>query len=154
MLKASYTFPAHRLNDVPVSMYFMTHAYFMFYHALSTMVLRRIRAAYEPGRARTAFVAGVVATMAYATALGESVTICGFPYYSFEDRDTAYTLGSAFYSIYFLVSFPAFALLDEDGGPKHTLSRACVEALASGMAVLCLLDFVRLGVGVPLFATS
>jgi len=29
VLKADYTFPAHRLNDVPVSLYFMTHAYFM-----------------------------------------------------------------------------------------------------------------------------
>lgn len=32
----------------------------------------------------------------------ESLTICGFPYYKFEDRDRAYSLGSAFYAIYFL----------------------------------------------------
>jgi len=29
VLKADYTFPAHRLNDVPICLYFMTHAYFM-----------------------------------------------------------------------------------------------------------------------------
>jgi hypothetical protein len=29
VLKADYTFEAHRLNDVPLCLYFMTHAYFM-----------------------------------------------------------------------------------------------------------------------------
>jgi cycloeucalenol cycloisomerase len=29
VLRADYTFPAHRLNDVPICLYFMTHAYFM-----------------------------------------------------------------------------------------------------------------------------
>jgi cycloeucalenol cycloisomerase len=29
VLKADYTFEAHRLNDVPICLYFMTHAYFM-----------------------------------------------------------------------------------------------------------------------------
>lgn len=29
MLKADYTFEAHRLNDVPICLYFMTHTYFM-----------------------------------------------------------------------------------------------------------------------------
>jgi hypothetical protein len=29
VLKADYTFDAHRLNDVPTCLYFMTHAYFM-----------------------------------------------------------------------------------------------------------------------------
>ena len=29
VLKADYTFPAHRLNDVPICLYLMTHAYFM-----------------------------------------------------------------------------------------------------------------------------
>ena len=52
--------------------------------------------------------------MSYSTAFMESLTICGFPYYSFEDRDMAYTLGSAFYGIYFLVSFPMFLRVDEN----------------------------------------
>merc|ERR1711862_227343 len=39
-------------------------------------------------------------------------TISAFPYYSFEDRTMAYTIGSAFYGIYFVVSFPAFYYLD------------------------------------------
>lgn len=53
---------------------------------------------------------------------------------------------------YVQVSFPAFLRVDEDPRKPFTLARAGTEALASGMAVLCLLDFVRLAVGVELFA--
>ena len=129
----------------------LTRAPPQFYHVLSNAALRRVRTGYLPGAGRTAFEAGLVCALAYTTAFMESLTICGFPYYRFEDRDAAYTLGSAFYGIYFLVSFPAFLRVDEDAKRPHTLAQACVEALAAGMAVLCLLDFVRLGLGVPLF---
>ncbi len=33
---------AHRLNNVPIVMFLMTHAYFLFYHSLSNMLLRRV----------------------------------------------------------------------------------------------------------------
>ena len=62
-----------------------------------------------------------------------------------------YTVGSAFYGIYFLVSFPMFLRLDEDAARPFTLFQAAVESLATGMAVLILLDAVRLYLGVPLF---
>jgi len=42
VLKADYTFPAHRLNDVPLCLYFMTHAYFMV-RPLALCRLRRSR---------------------------------------------------------------------------------------------------------------
>ena len=92
--------------------------------------------------------------MAYLTAFLETFTISGFPYYSFENRDMAYTVGSAFYGIYFLVSFPMFLRVDETapgtvGGSTHTLFQVIVEALASAMLVLCLLDFVRLYLRIP-----
>ncbi len=118
---------------------------------LSNAALRRVRTGYAPGVGRALFEAALVVALSYTTAFMETLTITGFPYYRFEDRDTAYTLGSAFYGIYFLVSFPAFLALDEDPKKPHTLRQACVEALAAGMAVLCLLDFVRLALGVPLF---
>lgn len=213
MLGARYTFDAHELNGVPLCLYFMTHAYFMLYHTLASAALRRLRTGYAPGWGRATFGAALVAAMAcvpppthppplprshrprshalparttsYVTALTEAVTIVGFPYYSFADRDAALTVGSAFYGIYFIVSYPAFARIDEApappaprargegaqaqarGGaaaaaaaqqpppPLHfSLGRACAESLASGMAVLCLLDFVRLALGVPLFAPT
>ena len=38
----------------------------------------------------------------------ETLTISAYPDYSFSDRNMVYTLGSAFYGIYFIVSFPMF----------------------------------------------
>ena len=147
VLKARYTFDAHRLNDVPIALYFMTHAYFMFYHVLSNCALRKTRRAFAKDARRFAFECALVAVMAYTTAFMESLTICGFPYYSFEDRDMAYTLGSAFYGIYFLVSFPMFLAVDESPATKKTHAETFWEAMGSSMAVLCLLDFVRLRLG-------
>ena len=147
VLNAEYTFDAHRLNDVPIALYFMTHAYFMFYHVLSNCALRKTRAAFKNDQRRFFFECALVAVMAYSTAFMESLTICGFPYYSFKDRDMAYTLGSAFYGIYFLVSFPMFLAIDENAKRKKTYAATFWEAMGSGMAVLCLLDFVRLRLG-------
>ena len=61
----------------------------------------------------------------------------------------AYTLGSAFYGIYFLVSFPVFLALDEGKDTKDKINLAQVfwQAMGVGMFVLCLLDFVRLYLG-------
>lgn len=87
----------------------------------------------------------------------ETLTISSFPYYSFEDRDMAYTVGSAFYSIYFIVSFPAFFYFDQDvdspdGGTAKqvTLWDTFVSGCGYGMMMLTLLDFVRLYLGIPL----
>ena len=214
--------PANRLNNVPIAMYFATHFYFCFYHVLSNACLRRVATGYAPGLAKTALRVAVVAALAYLTAFLETLTISGFPYWRFDDRHQAYTVGSAFYGIYFVVSFPAFLLIvaaptrgldrvaatprvrgrdaflrrrpgfrdatrvrgdaavfaptprfraacrprrvrdvsatfprqDETpanvvNGQTHTLRRAFVEALAAAMAVLFLLDFVRLALGIP-----
>jgi|TARA_B110000977_G_scaffold191789_1_gene264387 cycloeucalenol cycloisomerase len=147
VLQAKYTFDAHRLNDVPIALYFMTHAYFMFYHVLSNVALRRVRKEYKKDKFRFIFQCALIATMAYTTAFMESLTICGFPYYTFNDRDMAYTLGSAFYGVYFLVSFPAFLTVDENAKSKKTYAAVFWEAMGSSMFVLCLLDFVRLYLG-------
>ena len=88
----------------------------------------------------------------------QTLTISNFPYYDFEDRDLAYTVGSAFYGLYFVVSFPVYFALDEPGkvvGPWYRsatpLRDAVTSSLASGMLVLLLLDLTRLAaVGVPL----
>ena len=57
----------------------MTHAYFMFYHALSNCAIRRVRTGYAPGLSRTVFEMTLIAIISYATAFMEAVTICGFP---------------------------------------------------------------------------
>ena len=80
-----------------------------------------------------------------------------------------YRLGSAFYGLYFIVSFPAFLRIDEYisiptinnhsnshghavlGVLPHSSLQVACEALACGMLVLLLLDFCRLGCNINLF---
>ena len=59
-----------------------------------------------------------------------------------------YTVGSLFYAIYFFVSFPMFFRMDEAPCRRQwTPAEAFTDALAACMAVTCLLDFWRLGLG-------
>jgi cycloeucalenol cycloisomerase len=155
VLKASYSFPSHRLNDVPIALYFATHFYFVTYHTFSNMILRKIETTYEPSVYRTAFFWAAVLAFSYFTAFMETLTISSFPYYCFEDRAMVYRVGSAFYGIYFIISFPVFYRLDEKvnavgGVLPHTLYQTVMESLGCSMAVLLLLDFCRLALGIPL----
>lgn len=72
-------------------------------------------------------------------------------------------IGSAFYGIYFLVSFPMFYRLDEKIGAVYTTSdgkerqvqphsvfQTCMEVLGSSMLVLTMLDVCRLMCGIDL----
>mmetsp|Transcript_19128 Transcript_19128/g.49394 ORF Transcript_19128/g.49394 Transcript_19128/m.49394 type:complete len:289 (-) Transcript_19128:274-1140(-) len=147
VLRAKYTMPSWRLNDVPIAMTFATHFYFTTYHTLSNMMLRKITSSFRQTFARRMFVAAAILAFSYFTAFMETLTISAYPDYSFEDRHMAYTVGSAFYGIYFIVSFPVFFRLDESGS-KYTLFQTCMEALGSGMLVLIMLDLVRLVLGI------
>ena len=59
---------------------------------------------------------------------------------------TMYRVGSLFYGIYFLVSFPVFFRLDEGHAP-WSLAQTAGSSLAACMLVTLLLDFWRLGFG-------
>ena len=153
VLKAKYTLPAVRLNNVPICMFAATHFYFSTYHAFSNALLRKVRTSFQAGLPRTVLYVGVVLVFSYFTAFMETLTISSFPYYSFEDRFMAYTIGSAFYGIYFIVSFPAFDAFDEEidsESRKVTLWETVVSSCGFGMIILCLLDFVRLSLDIPL----
>jgi cycloeucalenol cycloisomerase len=86
----------------------------------------------------------------------ETLTISAYPDYSFENRDMAYTIGSAFYGIYFIVSFPAFFHFDEFIDDHKNQARVLslwdtlVSSCGYGMIILILLDAVRLYLGIPL----
>jgi hypothetical protein len=71
---------------VPINLYFMTHAYFCFYHTLSNICIRRARhvVAKHGVWAKRLATAAVVFLLAYATAYGETLTIAQFPYYTFK----------------------------------------------------------------------
>ena len=156
VLKASYSMPSTRLNNVPVAMFFATMFYFSSYHVFSNTMLRKIRTSFEAGWRRRLLYITAIVVLSYFTAFMETLTISSFPYYSFEDRDMAYTVGSAFYGIYFLVSFPAFLEFDSqvdstmESKRVVTLWDTVVQSCGYGMIILCSLDFVRLYLGVPL----
>ena len=165
VLKATYSMPSTRLNNVPIAMFFATMFYFSSYHVFSNAMLRKIKTSFEAGMKRRILYLSTVFVLSYLTAFMETLTISSFPYYSFEDRNMAYTVGSAFYGIYFLVSFPAFLEFDRDVdmdidggagagagavGKKVTCWDTVVESCGYGMMIMCLLDFVRLYLGVPL----
>ena len=153
VLEARYTFPSHRLNDVPIALYFAAHFYFVTYHTLSNMILRKIETRFSMGWKRSLLFWAAVFGFSYFTAFMETLTISSFPYYSFRDRDMAYTVGSAFYGIYFIVSFPAFYRMDEvvsSRSPPYSTYQVMMDACGSSMIVLCLLDFGRLFANVPL----
>ena len=147
--------PAHRLNNVPIALYFATHFYFTTYHAFSNAMLRKVVTTYRPGILRSMLYVAVVLCFSYFTAFMETLTISSYPDYSFEDRNMAYTVGSAFYGIYFLVSFPAFFLFDDEidtttEKKKVSLYDTFVSSCGHGMMIMILLDFVRLHLDIPL----
>ncbi len=169
VLQAKYTMPSHRLNDVPIAMFLATHFYFSTYHAcISNGFLRYVDRNYRCCWRKSLLFGYSVLFLSYLTAFMETLTISSFPYYSFEDRTVAYIWGSAFYGIYFIVSFPGFyyfdSHVDEGIDPKKnaklranssedrsvTLMDAFITACGHGMLILTLLDFVRLYLGIPL----
>lgn len=155
VLQASYTMPAHRLNNVPIAMYFATHFYFSTYHFFSNALLRKVITTYRAGAMRTVLFWAVVIAFSYFTAFSETLSISAYPDWTFEDRHMAYTVGSAFYGIYFLVSFPAFYAFDQHvDDVKHprqvTVWDAFVSSCGHGLMILTLLDFVRLYLDIPL----
>lgn len=162
VLKAKYTMPAHRLNNVPIALYFATHFYFSTYHAFSNLMLRYVSTSYQKNISRSILFVSVVLCFSYFTAFMETLTISAYPDYSFEDRDMAYTVGSAFYAIYFIVSFPAFFQFDDEidavgsnivaasSRNKVTLYDTFVSSCGHGMIIMILLDFVRLYLDIPL----
>ena len=105
----------------------------------------------------------------------ETLTISSYEHYGFTvNKQKIYTLGSAFYGLYFIVSYPVFYRIDEKIGsnantntntntnkdtsvsvPKddnmpYTIYSVVMESMGCGMIVLLLLDFCRLALGVKL----
>lgn len=132
------------INAVPVSMFLFTHPYFMTYHILATPVLRATRSYLQQFRLRYLFFAVFVACFAFVTAFMETLTISGFPYYTYPDLATMLTKGSAFYAIFFAVTYPWFYRLDEDPRSPWSTSRVITESLAAMMVVLLCADFLKL----------
>ncbi|CDP04776.1 unnamed protein product [Coffea canephora] len=149
VLGASYTFPSWRMNDVPHTTFLLAHVCFLFYHVVSNITLRRLQHAIAalPETIQWAFKAGWILALAYVIAYLETVAIANFPYYTFVDRASMYKVGSLFYAIYFIVSFPMFLRVDEKPGDPWDLPRVAIDALGAAMLVTILLDLWRIFLG-------
>ncbi|AES72340.1 cycloeucalenol cycloisomerase isoform X1 [Medicago truncatula] len=149
VLGASYTFPSWKMNNVPHTTFLLTHVCFLFYHVASNMTLRRLRhfLADTPEKIRWAAEAAWILALAYFIAYLETLAISNFPYYEFVDRESMYKVGSLFYAIYFIVSFPMFLRIDEKPGDKWDLPRVAVDALGAAMLVTIILDLWRIFLG-------
>jgi cycloeucalenol cycloisomerase len=148
LLGAKYTMDTYRINNVPYLMFLATQAYFTFYHSLINVVLRMFYSSWpKPSTTRFIAVSLLVFSLAVFTAFMETFTIQAFPFYTHKDKLYMYTIGSVFYSLYFIVSFPMFFRMDEDPTDKWPLSRVIIDSLGSAMLVTILLDLWRLAVG-------
>lgn len=150
VLGASYTFPSWRFNNVPWTTFFLAHCCFLFYHVVSNLTLRRLRHAFGNDSmklVRWTVEALWIFALSYATAFAEAWAISEFPYYDFVDREAMYKVGSIFYAIYFIVSYPMFIRLDENPKDPWSLSRTAIDSLAAAMLVTIILDFWRLLIG-------
>ncbi|XP_047317528.1 cycloeucalenol cycloisomerase [Impatiens glandulifera] len=149
VLGASYTFPSWKMNNVPHTTFLLTHVCFLFYHVASNMTLRRLQhfVADLPENTQWLFKAAWILALSYFIAYLETIAISNFPYYSFVDRASMYTVGSLFYAIYFLVSFPMFLRIDEKLGDLWDLPRVAIDALGAAMLVTIILDLWRIFLG-------
>nr|ACJ04083.1 cyclopropyl isomerase [Solanum lycopersicum] len=149
VLGASYTFPSWKMNNVPHTTFLLAHVCSLFYHVSANMTLRRLQHAIAdlPENVQWAFKAGWILAYAYFIAYLETLAISNFPYYDFVDRAVMYKVGSLFYAIYFIVSYPMFFRVDEKPGDSWDLPRVSIDALGAAMLVTILLDLWRICLG-------
>lgn len=142
------------INRVPVSMFLCTHPYFMTYHVLAAPILRVISSHLQKYSSYHALFVISVITLAFVTAFMETWTISSFPYYTYPDLSSMLTKGSAFYGLFFVITYPMFYRLDEDPECPWSLGRVVTEALAAMMVVLLIADFLKLALIYLIFLNS
>jgi cycloeucalenol cycloisomerase len=137
---------AASFQKVPVGMYLNSIAFFLVYHTAAVVCMRRVRSAtrrFDPFARRLSWVA-IVVTAALFFAWAETrlyITDQATANVWYVDLERMLRLGSVFYALYFVVSFPNVYRLDErPDAPPWTLSRTVVEASFVAMTSLFLLD--------------
>jgi cycloeucalenol cycloisomerase len=125
----------------PLGVYFSGAAFFVVYHNLAIICLRRIRTSrLNAGWAAWAVMV-LITALFFAWAETRLVaTDKNAPFFAYEDLSWMLKYGSVFYACYFVVSFPMFYRLDEGEQENWSLSQVCTEALATSMLVFFLLD--------------
>jgi cycloeucalenol cycloisomerase len=132
---------------VPIGMYFNAIAFFIVYHTLAVLVMRRVKNLFVGTGRVVAFIAWVIIVLAAARFFG-----WGEPFFYnthpnaasitwYDNIGAMLKVGAWVYALYFIVSFPAVFRLDERlDQPRWTVGRAVWEACAVSMVVLYLLD--------------
>ncbi|NGY04859.1 hypothetical protein [Solimonas terrae] len=141
-------------RKVPPSMYLNAVAFFIVYHTIAVVLMRRVRTmttAAAPWLRGLLWVV-TVAAAAYFFAWAETYFYVSSSQMSranvwYVDIPRMLSIGSACYALYFIVSFPNVYRLDEDSARPWTISRAALEASAVSMIVLLLLDLFTWIVG-------
>jgi cycloeucalenol cycloisomerase len=128
-------------QKVPLGMYFNGAAFFVVYHNLAVICLRRIKTSRINVGKIFWFVTVILTAVFFAWAETRLVaTDENAPYFAYEDLAWMLKYGSLFYACYFVVSFPMFYRLDESPEDNWPLSKVCIDALAASMLVFFLLD--------------
>jgi len=132
---------------VPISMYFMTLAYFMTYHSTASVALRVLKTS-RLGKVKILYPVTVLA-VGYAWAWLETFAMAtpGNTSFYYKDMGRMLAFGSLIYTSYFVVTFPVFHAIDENPLKRWSLGKTAVAALASSMAVFYLLDFWAKAIG-------
>lgn len=133
-------------KKIPIGMYFNAIAFFIVYHTISVVCMRRVRTLTLHAAAWLRHLLWVVtvAAAAYFFAWAETyfyITGAASANVWYVDVPRMLRLGSVCYALYFIVSFPNVYRLDENpDGERWTVSRAVIEASFVSMVVLFLLD--------------
>jgi cycloeucalenol cycloisomerase len=147
VLGASYTLDSYSLNQVPLIMYMLTHAYFSLYFVLGNIVQRLFYSVHPRSSwVRSILFVVFLSCISYMIAFLETWTIQHFPYYTFKDRDAMYKIGSIFYALCFVIGFPMFYRMDQDN-ERWSLGKVLIESFAASMMVTISMDFWKLFIG-------
>lgn len=149
-------------GEIPLFMYPLTQAYFVTYHVVMLVCIRRVRGLLglaEPGAedmspratrfVRRLALACVVVGLAYAVSFAETWFMASdaiSEYFRYADKARMLKYGSLFYSCYFLVSLPLLERLDP-AGKRTPLGQAVLSSLAAGMLVFFILDLLTWVIG-------
>lgn len=142
---------AQEWQKVPPGMYLNAIAFFVVYHAAAIVLMRRVRTMTLDWRLwprRLAWVV-IVAVTAWFFAWAETffyITESAEANVWYVDLQRMLVLGSIYYALYFLVSFPNVYRLDESPEPaaRWSIPRTIIEAGFVSMLTLFLLDLATM----------
>lgn len=141
------------VQTVPLGMYLNAPAFFVVYHTLAILLMRRLMTL-PLGSIRPVAAVLIVVLVAYLMAYLETrliATDANSESFYYKDLELMLQYGSWFYACYFFASFPMLYRLDEAEGENWPLSRVVIEALAAGMIAFFLVDLATHFVGGQIF---